>query len=428
MTTPPPAQHLAPLADQEFLRCFNALSQIGATPGGGVDRQAGTEADHAARRWFDEWLRERGFATRLDAIGNQFGLFELVPDAPWVLVGSHLDSQPLAGRFDGAYGVLAGAWAAARAVEEVHLGRVRATHNIAVVNWFNEEGCRFSPSMMGSAVFTGALPLRAALETKDTTGTSVRAALSASHAPLGDYRPTPLGCYAEIHVEQGRELESQGLTIGLVAQTWAARKFHVTVSGEQSHTGSTAMADRRDALYGAALLIAATRELTERREPGQLHTAVSQVSVEPNSPVVIAREVRMNLDLRSPSEQLLEEAVHALHVDSGRIAERARVEINLELSHAWGLMDYSEAGLSLARRVATESGLPHTEMMTIAGHDSTNLKELTPTVMLFVPSVQGISHNERECTSDKDLVDGLAMLSALAVELIGGALTEPSEP
>ena len=157
-----PAIHVAsdPAADARLLADFAELSAIGATPAGGVERQAATDADGRARVWLATWLTAHGFTVSCDRIGNQFGLHEFVPGAPYVLVGSHLDSQPRGGRFDGAYGVLAGAHAADR-LSRGTTPRAGAAppFNMAVVNWFNEEGCRFTPSMMGSAVFTGALPL-----------------------------------------------------------------------------------------------------------------------------------------------------------------------------------------------------------------------------------------------------------------------------
>ena len=165
--------------DRAFLTDFRTLSTFGATPGGGVERQAGTAADIAQRRWFERWLQDRGFCVQYDEIGNQYGLLRLREGAPWVLTGSHLDSQPLAGRFDGAYGVLASAHAADRLRQQWASTRVTPAFNIAVVNWFNEEGSRFKPSMMGSAVFTGKLSLDQALSTADPTGMTVEAVRAA---------------------------------------------------------------------------------------------------------------------------------------------------------------------------------------------------------------------------------------------------------
>ena len=405
----------------DFMADFQELSAHGATPGGGVDRQAGTMADHAARAWLTRWLDSHGFQVRFDAIGNQFGLLEFIPGAPWVLTGSHLDSQPLAGRFDGAYGVLAAAHATREAAQRVASGDLIPTCNVAVVNWFNEEGSRFTPSMMGSAVFTRKLDLDHALSTRDAFGVTVAEALDDAGMAF-DFEPPPIAAYAEIHIQQGRSLEASGTTIGLVDRTWAASKYRVVVTGEQSHTGATAMVDRRDALYGAALIVVLARTLSEEAPEGALHASVSQFDLAPNSPVTIARRVELNLDLRSPLESVLHRANARLVEAVGEIERRARVSVEITLTHQWGLLSYHPEGVDLARSAAERLGLSHTEVMTAAGHDSTNLKDVVPTVMLFVPSVDGISHHEAEQTYDQDCIDGVALLTEVVSDLVAGSL------
>ena len=408
--------------DATLLKDFATLSAFGATPAGGVDRQAATAADGEQRAWLHQWLTARGAEVRYDGVGNQFGLFTVTPGAPYVLTGSHLDSQPLGGRYDGAYGVLASAHAAHRAVRQYGGDSVTAPkYNVAVVNWFNEEGSRFKPSMMGSAVFTGKLPAGTALATTDPTGTTVETALR-EIGTIGDYPGPDVAAYAEIHIEQGRDLENKGLTIGLVDATWAARKYQVVVRGEQSHTGSTIMADRRDALFGASLLVVAVRELAEQSTDLPLHTSVSEMTVEPNSPVVVAREVRMHVDLRSPDEALLDAAAKKLAESIPGIEERASVSIEQVQTHGWGVAPFPAAGVELAARVADELGLSHQTMMTIAGHDSVNMKDVAPSIMLFVPSIEGISHNEGESTHDHDISAGTDLLTEVVRRLMSGAL------
>jgi beta-ureidopropionase / N-carbamoyl-L-amino-acid hydrolase len=404
--------------DQEFLDDFATLSSFGATPAGGVDREAGSPADLAQRAWFAQWLTDRGFRVHTDDIGNLFGMLEWVPGAPVVLTGSHLDSQPLGGRYDGAYGVLASAHAAHRLNQKVAAGGWRPSLNLAVVDWFNEEGSRFTPSMMGSSVFTGKLAGSAALATTDAGSVTVAEAMADS---LGQPWTTPVQSYAEIHVEQGRILEDTGVTIGLVTATWAAQKFDVVVTGEQSHTGSTVMADRHDALVGAARLVVAVRELAERFADAPLHTSVGRFDVLPNSPVVVPREVRLNIDLRSPDPAAIAAAVDLLRTTIAAVSVEVGVEIDLALSHAWDQQPYPAAGVSLAAAAAQRLGLSHQEMMTIAGHDSTNLKDQVPTVMLFVPSVGGVAHNEGELTADEDCLAGVALLSEVLTDLCSEA-------
>lgn len=410
--------------NETFLADWAIHSRFGAVEGtNGVDRQAASAADGEQRKWFAELLESRGFTVRRDAVGNQFGLLELVPGAPYVLTGSHMDSQPTAGRFDGAYGVMASAHACFRIADELRANPEGARFNLAVVNWFNEEGSRFKPSLMGSSVFTGKLALEEALATEDPKGVTVRDALDAI-GERGDLTELDVASYAEIHVQQGRSMEEDGVTIGLVNATWAAHKYDFRVLGEQAHSGSTLMADRRDALLGAARLVVAARELIDGFEPEALHTACGELTVYPNSPVVVASEVRLLLDLRSPSAEVIREAHERLMAVIERVEREDRVKIEITAEHSWDQNPYQEEGVALAREVAESLGLTHDRVMTVAGHDSTNMKDLVPTVMLFVPSVDGVSHNLNEFTRDEDLVAGVDQLSGVIRKLAAGALVD----
>jgi beta-ureidopropionase / N-carbamoyl-L-amino-acid hydrolase len=402
--------------DQLFLADFRTLSTFGSTDGGGVERQAGTAADAAQRRWLEGWLQQRGFEVRYDEVGNQFGLLTLRRGAPWVLTGSHLDSQPLAGRFDGAYGVLASAHAADRVRRRVADSATVPAYNLAVVNWFNEEGSRFKPSMMGSAVFTGKLPAREALATTDPSGVTVEEVLR-GQGMVGPPLELDVASFAEIHIEQGRILESSGCTAGLVEGTWATRKFELLVTGAQSHTGATLMQDRRDALLGAAMLIVKANELSSRHTTPPLHTAVSELYVLPNSPVTVAREVRMHVDLRCESQAVVEQAVAEFWEHVREVEDRVRVEVREVASHSWDRRNYTEHGVALAEECARSIGVSTRRMLTVAGHDSTNMSDVAPTVMLFVPSRDGISHNEAEDTRDSDATQGVRLLTAVVERL-----------
>lgn len=407
-----------------FLSDWAEHSLFGVIEGtNGVDRQAASVADGRQRKWFAQLLESHGFTVRRDAVGNQFGILEIIPGAPYVLTGSHMDSQPTAGRFDGAYGVIASAHACFRVADELRADPSRARFNLAVVNWFNEEGSRFKPSMMGSSVFTEKLSEREALATRDPRGITVMEALDAIDE-RGDAPKLNVASYAEIHVQQGRSMEEDNVTVGLVNATWGARKFEFKVIGEQAHSGSTLMNDRQDALLAAARLIVTARELVEEFEPGMLHTACGEINVYPNSPVVVASEVGLLLDLRSPKTEVLETAYARIMETVDQIQVKDRVEIQILSEHSWGQNSYSEDGLELARKVAEELGMSHDRVMTVAGHDSTNMKEVVPTVMLFVPSVEGISHNINEFTKDEDLISGLTHLTEVVRRLVRGALVE----
>ncbi|UVJ40142.1 M20 family metallo-hydrolase [Arthrobacter sp. CJ23] len=406
-------------AAEAFLRDFRSLSAIGETPGHGVDRQAATTADAQARIWFTSLATQYGFRTEVDQIGNIFALLEWTPGAPYVLVGSHLDSQPTAGKFDGAYGVAAA----------LHAGRRLAAsnsddapkYNLAIVDWFNEEGCRFAPSMMGSSVYTGKLPVEEARAIQDKQGTTVAQALEAI-GHLGSGTGPVAAAYAEIHIEQGRSLEDSGTTIGLVHSCWAAVKYTATVHGEQAHTGSAIIADRKDALLGASMLVVLLREIADSFSGTVLHTSVGQLDVYPNSPVVVPSRVDLVMDLRSADETVLAAAQKLLQDGISRIEKDANVTVDVEQSHAWGINPYQPAGVELARECAEKLELSNTPVFTLAGHDSINMKDIVPTVMLFVPSVEGISHNEREYTTDGDISAGVDILTEVVARLCRGEL------
>ncbi|MBD2763753.1 M20 family metallo-hydrolase [Kocuria sp. cx-455] len=403
---------------QSFLHDFQLMSRNGGLDSGGVERQAATAADGLNRQWFAGWLAARGATVHYDEIGNQFGTFELHPGAPYVLVGSHLDSQPRAGRFDGAYGVLAGATVCAELHRAASAGELELTYNLCVVNWFNEEGCRFKPSMMGSLVYTGKLELETALATEDVHGVTVRDALD-TLGQRGSESIPEAAAYVEIHIEQGKSMEENGQTIGLVEATWGARKYEFLVTGEQSHTGATLIEDRKDALLGASLLIAAARRIALAHD---VITSCGELLILPNSPVAVAREARLLIDLRSPDAARLDTADAAFAREVTAAASEANVDIETLSRNAWDVKEYAPEGVALAEQVVRELGLPYTRIMTLAGHDSTNVKDVMPAVMLFVPSHRGITHNEYEFTSDQDMLAGLDMLTGVLTRVAQGEL------
>ena len=410
---------------QAFLADFHSMSTFGATTGGGVDRQAGTLVDGQTRNWFRGLVEGHGCTVRYDRVGNQFTLVEFVPGAPYIAIGSHLDSQPLGGRFDGAYGVLAGAHAALRLREAFGVEGETPLYNLVIINWFNEEGCRFKPSMMGSSVFTGKLPAEQVLATTDPNGVTVHEALE-SIGTIGDFS-LEVAAYLEIHIEQGRSLEDAGLTIGLVESTWGANKYEFVVHGEQAHTGATEIADRADALLGASALVVAAREIANEFTTNEhmVITSCGEFTVFPNSPVVVASRVNLLVDVRSTDPTVLAAADADLHARITEIEKWAGVRIERGAEHIWSAKEYDARGLTLAAASAEKLSLPYGTVRTRAGHDSTNMKDIVPTIMLFVPSVEGISHNERELTSDTDMLGGVDLLTDLARRLVTGELVHP---
>jgi beta-ureidopropionase / N-carbamoyl-L-amino-acid hydrolase len=407
----------ADLTDAAFLADFAELSAIGATAAGGVDREAATSADGQARDWLRAWFLEHELQCRVDEVGNMYGCAEIAEDAPYVVVGSHLDSQPTSGRFDGAYGVLAGAYSAAAMAAKPDGAR----YNVAAVNWFNEEGSRFSPSLMGSAAYIGKMAADAVLDTVGKDGVTVREALE-SIGFHGSDTPPVANSYAEIHIEQGRTLIDEDLDIGVVTSNWAAYKYVITVHGEQAHTGATHMRYRRDALVGASLVVLAVRAVADEFGPDTVLGSVGQFTVEPNSPVVVPARVRLAADLRALDGDDVEAAHRSFLERIAHITEAGEVTVEIESVAYRPSTRYQDSGIALAGAVADDLGLRWRALPTMAGHDSVNLKGVVPTVMLFVPSVDGVSHNECEYTTDGQMLAGLHLLAATARRMVTGAL------
>lgn len=404
-----------------FLKDFHHVATIGATANNGVDRQAATPDDARTRDWFASRVRHAGWELRVDTIGNMFGLLEWTPGAPFIVIGSHLDSQPLGGRFDGAYGVIAAMHAARTIDAEVAESGMAPRFNLAVVNWFNEEGGRFAPSVMGSSVFAGLFDREAMLDVTDLQGVSVRGAL-ADIGYLGTDDGPEVAGYAEIHIEQGRILERESINIGLVDSSWYTQKLDIEVLGEQSHTGATAMADRHDALVAASKIILMVHDVTADFPEEALVSSVGQLTLEPNSPIVVARRVRLVADLRSGDPEVVKAARDSLLRDIDALARDHDIMVNVKDFDIRPIRRFPEAGIDLAAQVADSIGLSSRRIQTMAGHDSVAMNTMVPSIMLFIPSVDGVSHCEREFSSDADMADGLAMLTGVARQLVHGAL------
>lgn len=407
----------------EFLTDFHHVATFGATADNGVDRQAATAEDKLSRDWFADFAAKRGWELRVDAIGNMFALIEFVPGAPYVLIGSHLDSQPLGGRFDGAYGVIAALHAAQRVATRVADHGTQVAFNLGVVNWFNEEGGRFAPSIMGSSVFAGLMDEHEMLQVRDLTGVSVAEALDAIGYRGADSRPAVAG-YAEIHIEQGRILERESITLGAVESSWYTQKLDIEVLGEQSHTGATAMADRHDALVAASKVVLLVHDVTRQFEDEAIVSSVGRFTVEPNSPIVVARRVHLVADLRSGSPEIVAAARSSLLRDIEKIAREHDIAINVRDFDIRDIQRFPRSGIELTEKVAADLGLSVRPIRTMAGHDSVPMNRIVPTVMMFIPSVDGVSHCEREFSTDEDMVAGVDALTSVAWEMVNGALAE----
>lgn len=408
------ATHL--LDPHAFLEDFHASTVFGATPGGGLDRQAGTTAHGQVRDWFQELAESLGFTVRTDRVGNVFALLDLVPGAPFVLVGSHTDSQPNGGRFDGPYGVVAGLHAARAVGDAVERGEIDALFNLAVVDWFNEEGSRFGPSIMGSSVFTGVMDLETALATTDEAGVTVAQALR-STGRLGESVEFEVAAYGEIHVEQGRRLEDSQIDVGVVQGNWTAQKLRARVVGEQSHAGAL-LKDRKDALLPAARVVSLVNELAEHFPSEEFISSVAKFDVYPNSPSVIASRVDLMLDIRGARHADVASARDRIGRELRALADDYPVEIEVDEFVMREPNEFSAEGVRLACESVVSEDLSVLLMDTVIGHDAVAMSTRCPTVMLFIPSKDGASHCEWEFSSDADMVNGLRALTAVVSRLV----------
>lgn len=398
---------------------FARVSRFGAGEGGAVDRQAATAADGDQRRWLCERLAGAGARIVVDPIGNIFGLFTWTDGADWVMCGSHLDSQPNGGRYDGAYGVVAALNAAEELDARVRSGNLTPVRNLAVVDWTNEEGARFQPSVMGSSVHCGFLPLEDALGSTDASGVTLRQALSGIGF-LGNEEFTGTAVrYAEIHVEQGDRMEREALDVAAVSANWAAGKYDIRITGEQGHTGSTPMAQRRDALVGLARIVAAVDDFA-RHHDEQFHASATDVVTFPHSPNVVTSVATAHIELRSADLNTVLRAEEWLEELLSTVADEYGLEIDVVQRSARESSAFWPEGVELTRSVAQSLGFTAGELCTIAGHDAVVVARTMPTVLMFVPSCGGHAHSPREYTPPSDLEKGLATLTGVLAELTAG--------
>ena len=394
--------------NERFRRSMEEMARIGATEGGGVNRLTLTDADREARDLFAAWAGEAGLDMRIDEMGNMFARRAGADEnAPPAMAGSHLDSVPNGGRFDGSLGVLA----ALEAVRTLNDKNISTRRPVEIVNWTNEEGPRFPPSMLGSGVFAGAIPLDAAYETRDAGGARFLDELERiGYRGDSPCAPRPIGSYLELHIEQGPALVSEGVQVGVVEGIYGLTWLRVTMKGERDHAGPTPMHMRRDALVGAARTIAAIREI-----PGKLHpefvATVGEFSLSPNAINVIPDDVKFSVDFRHSDPELLAEARKLIEEAAYREAEKENLEV--EIQDVGGSTPIAfDAGVAQAvRNACEESGCSHRSMWSAAGHDARYAADLGPTAMIFVPCVAGKSHSEEEDMDWEDAYRGCDVLT-----------------
>lgn len=387
-----------------FRDAFETYSQIGRTEKDGLHRLALSEADGSVRDQFVSDLEMLGLDVRIDEVGNVFGRREgQEPKAEPVLIGSHLDSQPYGGRFDGQLGVLT-ALETLQAFDDAGVDHRRP---IEIVNWTNEEGARFKPALMGSGTFTGTFDVEETLVRADADGTTVEEAL-AEIGYRGDEPCEPANgvhAYLELHIEQGPKLEERNHSVGIVEGVFGMAWLKATIYGEADHAGPSPMHARRDALVAAADVVSSVRRLSNRLA-SDVVTTVGEFDVSPGSVNVIPSEVTFTIDVRSYDDDIVDELVSQIEREIKVTC--AREDTSFDLEEIWRIphTEFSPMVRDAALEAATAIEASHEEMISGAGHDASYLNNVTEAGMLFVPSVDGKTHNEEEYTEWGDAVEG----------------------
>lgn len=392
------------------------LARLGATPKGGVNRLTLTDLDKQARDLLISWGEAAGLRTTIDQIGNIFMRREGADNSlPPVVAGSHIDTQPTGGKFDGCYGVLA----ALEVVRTLNDHGIRTRAPIEVASWTNEEGSRFVPVMMGSGVFCGAVELARAYAATDTDGRTVKAELER----IGYVGPEaaghhPIGAYFEAHIEQGPILEDEDKVIGVVPAVLGLTWYDCEVIGMEAHAGPTPMALRKDAMQVSARIMQHVVEIADRHQPHGRGT-VGMVQVHPNSRNVVPGSVKFSIDLRHAEEQVLVQMHEEILQCVEEERRRSGLEINIERVSYYPPCPFHADCIQAVREASKRFNYPTMDVISGAGHDAVYVARVAPAGMIFVPCKDGISHNELESAKPEDLTAGGNVLLHAVLERAG---------
>lgn len=383
------------------------LARIGATPKGGNARLALTALDGQGRDLVVGWMKDAGLEIHVDQVGNIFGRRagrnnDLQP----VMTGSHIDTQPTGGKFDGCYGVMAGL----EVMRTLQERGIQTEAPLELIIWTNEEGSRFLPVMMGSGVFTGRFTLDTALDARDSAGLSVRDELAAiGYAGTEPVGGRPVGAYFEAHIEQGPVLEAEDKVIGAVTGSLGVRWYDVTVTGMEMHAGPTPMPVRKDALVAACELVQMVIRIANDNLPFGRGT-VGVLNVHPSSRNVVPGRVDFTVDLRHIDAATLDAMDARLRESFAAIAQRHGVELDLRLAQYNRPTPFAPELVEMVRKGAGHRGLSMMDIVTGAGHDAVHMAMVHPTAMIFVPCKDGVSHNEIEDAQPEHLEAGCNVL------------------
>lgn len=402
------------VSEARIWRFLLELAQYGATANGGVNRQALSAEDIAARIHVVRWAEKQGFSAFQDEIGNLFIRRDgAEPGLPPVLTGSHLDSQPKGGRFDGAFGVVAGL----EVLQALNDAGTVTRRPVEVVAWTNEEGSRFSPGAMGSSVFARVRDLSAVLEVRDRDDVLLRDALretlAATPATTREAGGGTVHCYLEAHIEQGPLLEEAGLCIGVVTGIQGIARLTVDVVGEEAHAGTVPRRARKDALSGAVAVVSALER--ELGSDDDLRFTVGRFEVFPGSPNTVPGRAHFTIDLRHPHDARLHAARRRIHEVAMTAAGPCSVSVS-DISHVRPTV-FPDDMLRVLRRSADGLGYGAMSLPSGAGHDAMHLAGICPTGMLFIPCLRGISHNEAESITSEHAAAGTRVLAEAVAAL-----------
>lgn len=390
------------------------MAQFGATPAGGVNRAAFSPEDIQARKRLIEWAGEFGFATSTDQIGNLYVRRAGTSDEAPAVTGSHLDSQPKGGKFDGAYGVVGGF----EALEAIERAGIKTRRPIEVVAWSNEEGGRFQPGAMGSAIFAGDYLLEDALSAVDPNGVVLSEALQETlDSTPGLARrdmPYDMAGYVEAHIEQGPRLENDNLTIGVVSGVQGLTWYRVEVFGEEAHAGTAPLQGRKDALKSATTMVAALEGLMAD-ETDTVRFTVGRFECGPGAPSTVPGHVLFTVDFRHPDLDTFVDL--GARIQAVCEANARGCEVTVERIIYSEPVVFDPSVIDLVRGATQALDLPYMEMVSGAGHDAMHIAGLCPAGMIFVPCEKGLSHNEAESASAPDLAAGACVLAASLVGL-----------
>ena len=377
---------------ERLWQTLETFATFGATAGGGVTRLALSEEDRQGRDTLQRWATEAGFRCQVDEVGNMFIRRPgRNPHLPPVMTGSHADSQPLGGNYDGIYGVLAGL----EVLRTLNDHDIETERDILLVNWTNEEGARFAPAMLASGVWAGVFTASFALSREDRDGISVGEALQ-SIGYRGDQAAKPIALHAcyELHIEQGPILEETGTDIGIVHAAMGQRWFEITLQGFAAHAGTTPMDLRQDALCGFADIVLAVEKIGyQSGQDGRATVGMSQVT--PNSRNVVPGEVFFTVEFRHPDSLMLDVMESALHDALASLSHR-RLSINAEKIFEYSPIKFDQSCVARIKNSVEDLGFNQRGMVSGAGHDACYIHHVAPTAIIFIPCVKGISHNEAE--------------------------------